>query len=44
MNGTNDLGTLVGSFTWNVDQDAWWWSDELFRIHGFEPLEIAPLR
>lgn len=42
MNQGNNPHTLVGSFTWDVDDDHWWWSDELFVIHGFEPGEVIP--
>jgi hypothetical protein len=33
---------LVGRFTWRSDSDTWWWSDGMFRIHGFEPGEVVP--
>ncbi|HUO48126.1 MAG TPA: PAS domain S-box protein [Acidimicrobiales bacterium] len=31
----------IGGWTWDVDTDAVQWSDELFRIHGVDPLEFA---
>jgi PAS domain S-box-containing protein len=27
----------VGSWEWNVESDAVWWSDELYRIYGMQP-------
>lgn len=42
LNQSSTPNALVGSFTWDVDRDRWWWSEELFRIHGFEPGEIIP--
>jgi PAS domain S-box-containing protein len=26
----------VGSFEWDIESDNFYWSDEMFRIHGFE--------
>jgi PAS domain S-box-containing protein len=26
----------VGSFEWDIENDTFYWSDEMFRIHGFE--------
>lgn len=40
--GVLATGPLTGSYTWDVDHDRWWWSDELYRIHGFEPGEVNP--
>jgi hypothetical protein len=31
-----------GPFVYNVATRAWWWSDDLYRIHGFEPGDIVP--
>jgi hypothetical protein len=33
---------LVGRYTYRLDTDAWWWSDSMFRIHGFEPGSVVP--
>jgi hypothetical protein len=33
---------LVGRYTYRPDTDAWWWSDDMFRIHGFEPGDVVP--
>ncbi|MFC6286371.1 PAS and ANTAR domain-containing protein [Nocardioides sp. GCM10027113] len=33
---------LVGVYVWRVRQDRWWWSEDLYRIHGFEPGEVVP--
>jgi hypothetical protein len=32
----------VGRFRYYIDQERWWWSDGLFRMHGFEPGEVVP--
>lgn len=32
----------VGDWEWELSTSAVYWSDELYRIYGFEPLEIAP--
>lgn len=42
LNRSSTPHALVGSFTWDVEHDHWWWSDEIYRIHGFEPGEITP--
>ncbi len=31
-----------GPFTYNVLTKTWWWSDDLYRIHGFEPGDVVP--
>jgi hypothetical protein len=33
---------LVGRFSHRPDADEWWWSDGMYRIHGFEPREVVP--
>ncbi|WP_210439624.1 PAS and ANTAR domain-containing protein [Nocardioides xinjiangensis] len=33
---------LVGRYTYRPDTDSWWWSDNMFRIHGFEPGSVVP--
>ncbi|WP_425954005.1 PAS and ANTAR domain-containing protein [Xylanimonas sp. McL0601] len=32
----------TGEFRYEVSSDTWWWSDEIFRMHGFEPGEVVP--
>jgi PAS domain S-box-containing protein len=32
----------IGSWEWDVRTDELYWSDEVFRIYGFEPQEFAP--
>ena len=32
----------IGSWDWNLDTDELLWSDNLFRLHGLEPGEVAP--
>lgn len=31
-----------GPFVYNVVTGSWWWSDDLYRIHGFEPGDVVP--
>lgn len=31
-----------GSFVYKVADRQWWWSDDLYRIHGFEPGDVVP--
>ncbi len=31
-----------GPFVYNVVAQSWWWSDDLYRILGFEPGDIVP--
>jgi hypothetical protein len=31
-----------GPFVYNVGAKSWWWSDDLYRILGFEPGDIVP--
>jgi hypothetical protein len=33
---------LVGRFTYLPDTQRWWWSEAMFRIHGFEPGQVVP--
>ncbi len=33
---------LIGSFKWDLLENRWTWSDELFAMHGFEPGEVVP--
>lgn len=34
--------THVGSWNWDLTKDEMTWSEELFRIYGLEPAELAP--
>ena len=34
--------TTPGPFRYDVQADRWWWSDEVYRMHGFEPGEVVP--
>ena len=36
------IGPLAGAWTWNVVGDRWWWSDEVYAIHGLAPGEVVP--
>lgn len=32
----------VGEFTWDTVADVWWWSDDLYRLYGYEPGGVEP--
>lgn len=36
--------TTAGRFRFTPAAARWWWSDELFRIHGMEPGDVVPTR
>lgn len=38
---TANIGPLA-HFTYTYESDTWWWSDEAFRVYGFEPGEVVP--
>lgn len=31
-----------GPFRYAVAEESWWWSDDLYLIHGFQPGDIVP--
>jgi hypothetical protein len=33
---------VVGRYTYRPKTDQWWWSENTFRIHGFEPGAVVP--
>lgn len=33
---------LTGRYRYDLATEQWWWSDETFRIHGFEPGDVVP--
>src|ERR1700750_2378068 len=33
---------LIGRYTYRPKTDEWWWSDNMFRIHGFDPGAVVP--
>lgn len=35
-------GAPVGTYRYRRDTDSWWWSDEVYLIHGFQPGEVVP--
>lgn len=39
---TSPVAGHFGPFSYNVATHTWWWSDALFRIHGFEPGDVVP--
>jgi ANTAR domain/PAS fold len=32
----------VGRFAYDVPTQTWWWSDSIYRMHGFAPGEVVP--
>lgn len=44
VEGTLALGTShpVGRYRHDLASGRWWWSDETYRIHGFEPGDVVP--
>jgi len=32
----------VGRYRWRVPEDSWWWSEEMYALHGFEPGQVVP--
>lgn len=34
----------IGSFFWSIERNELYWSDELYRIYGYEPRSIEPNR
>ncbi len=39
---TASCPALVGRYTYRPKTDEWWWSDNMFRIHGFDPGSVVP--
>ena len=39
---TTVITGLYGPFRYTSATDTWWWADDRYRIHGFEPGEIVP--
>jgi hypothetical protein len=37
-----DEGQLVGRFTYHVGSEKWWWSPEIYAMHGFEHGDVVP--
>lgn len=35
-------GGGAGVYQYQVAEDTWWWSDEVFAIHGLDPRETVP--
>lgn len=33
---------VVGRYCYHPGADRWWWSDNMFRLHGFEPGAVVP--
>lgn len=41
LNFTQEL-TKVGGWEWNIEKQSMYWTDEVYRIHGFRREEILP--
>ncbi len=39
---TSGVSFETGAFRYDVTTDRWWWSDEVYRMHGFEPGDVVP--
>lgn len=39
---TPSTGHLTGRYRYNLATQRWWWSDETFQIHGFQPGDVVP--
>ncbi len=39
---TSGVEHAAGAFRYQVTTDQWWWSDEVYVMHGFEPGEVVP--
>ena len=33
---------LTGVFVYRVEEDTWWWSDDMYRLLGYVPDEVVP--
>ncbi|WP_055489084.1 PAS and ANTAR domain-containing protein [Streptomyces sp. TP-A0356] len=38
----DQLGELTGLFLFRIPEDIWWWSDDLFRLLGYEADTVMP--
>ncbi|WP_199547570.1 PAS and ANTAR domain-containing protein [Streptomyces sp. N35] len=39
---TDNTGEVTGVFVHRLAEDTWWWSDEMYRLHGYEPDAVTP--
>ncbi|MEV0950435.1 PAS and ANTAR domain-containing protein [Promicromonospora sp. NPDC050249] len=39
---TLGINHLVGRYRYELATQRWWWSDETYQIHGFEPGDVVP--
>ena len=39
---TLGMNHVVGRYRYELATQRWWWSEETFQIHGFEPGEVVP--
>ena len=39
---TLGVNHTVGRYRYDLATEEWWWSDETYRIHGFEPGDVVP--
>ncbi|MER7174430.1 PAS and ANTAR domain-containing protein [Streptomyces mesophilus] len=39
---SDNTGEVTGVFVHRLTEDTWWWSDEMYRLHGYEPDAVTP--
>lgn len=39
---TSEVTSAVATYEFTPGSAHWWWSDEMFRLHGFAPGEVVP--
>ncbi|SDL01980.1 PAS and ANTAR domain-containing protein [Streptomyces indicus] len=39
---SDTAGEVTGVFVHRLAEDIWWWSDEMFLLHGYEPDAVTP--
>ncbi|MBC9712700.1 PAS and ANTAR domain-containing protein [Streptomyces sp. TRM66268-LWL] len=39
---SGNAGEVTGVFVHRLPEDTWWWSDEMYRLHGYEPDSVTP--
>ncbi|MDF2848640.1 MAG: hypothetical protein K0R97_2622, partial [Oerskovia sp.] len=40
--GEHHQQPTTGLWRYELATGQWWWSEETFRLHGFEPHEVVP--
>ena len=42
MESEDRAGEITGVFLHRLPEDTWWWSDEMFRLLGYDPDAVTP--